>query len=98
MSSPFSKELKEKYDRNSLPVRKGDYVLVMRGSFKGVKGHITKVDLTEYKVYVEGVTVKKADGTDVERPLRASNLMITELDLEDKKRREILGRKVKEAV
>ncbi|MFH1403908.1 MAG: 50S ribosomal protein L24 [Candidatus Altiarchaeota archaeon] len=96
MSSPLSKELKEKYNRNSIPLRKGDSVKVMRGSFKGVNGQVTRVDLKKYKVYVEGVTMKKADGTDVEKSLNPSNVMITELFLEDKKRREILGRTAKE--
>jgi large subunit ribosomal protein L24 len=96
MSSPLSKELKKKYNRNSLPIRKGDSVKVMRGSFKGASGSITRVDLKKYKVYVEGVTIKKADGTDVEKPVHPSNIMLTELNLEDKKRREVLGRNVKE--
>lgn len=97
MHSMLSPELKKKYNRNSIQVRKGDMVKVLRGGFKGISGQVTGVNLKSSKVYVQGVTLKKADGTDVERPLHPSNLMITEVFDEDKIRREILGRNVKEA-
>ncbi|MFC2162451.1 50S ribosomal protein L24 [Candidatus Altiarchaeota archaeon] len=97
MSSALSQELKEKYHRQSIPIRKGDTVTVMRGQFKGVTGVITRIDRGKYRVYMEGVTSKKADGTDVERSIHTSNLKITDLNLDDKKRREALGRKVTEA-
>ncbi|MBI2545172.1 MAG: 50S ribosomal protein L24 [Candidatus Aenigmarchaeota archaeon] len=38
LSSHLSKELKAKYTRRSLAVRKGDEVHVMRGKFKGKTG------------------------------------------------------------
>ena len=97
MHSMLSKDLKKKYNRNSAQVRKGDMVKVLRGGFTGTTGQVTAVRLKESKVYIQGVTVKKADGTDVERPVHPSNLMITELFEEDKKRRQILSRNIKEA-
>merc|ERR1712086_492040 len=49
MSAPLSKELKTKYDCKSLPVRKGDTVLIKCGSKEGgVKGKTGKV-LTVYR-------------------------------------------------
>ena len=92
MSAALSKELKEKYSRNALPVRKGDTVEVMRGSMKGHKGKVMRVDTKTYKIFVEGVVSKKADGTDVERPIPTSNVRITELHEEDKERREVFAR------
>lgn len=86
-------KLREKYKRRNLPLRKGDGVKVMRGSFKGVSGEVTRVDLKKSKVYVEGVTATKIDGTQVPRPVAASNLIITELNLEDEMRRKALERK-----
>ena len=42
MSAMLSKELKEKYNKNSLPVRKGDVVKILRGNFKGIEGEVSK--------------------------------------------------------
>ncbi len=66
----------------------GDTVEVQRGDFAGTEGEVTNVDLREASVYVEDVTVDAADGEDVPRPLDASNLVVTELDLEDDVRAE----------
>ncbi|MFH1836000.1 MAG: 50S ribosomal protein L24 [Methanobacteriota archaeon] len=93
-SAHMSTELLGKYGRRSLPVRKGDTVLVKRGESKGLSGEVTRVNPKIGKVYVEGLTVKKMDGTDVEKPLHASNLEITDLHLEDRERREVLEKKI----
>lgn len=93
-SSHMSQELIGKYKRRELPVRKGDVVSVLRGEFKGSSGEVIRVDYASGCVFIEGLTVKKADGTDVERPIHASNLSITELYLEDRERRDILERKI----
>ncbi|MFH0861644.1 MAG: 50S ribosomal protein L24 [Candidatus Altiarchaeota archaeon] len=96
MSATFSKELKEKYKRGSFPVRKGDTVKIMRGSFKGHSGEIMSVDMKKYKIYVNGVTAKKSDGTEVERPMHPSNVMLTAVHEEDKKRRALLSKKTED--
>lgn len=92
VSALLSKELREKYGRRSLPVRKGDKVKIMRGDSKAASGEVTRVDLKFCRIYVEGVTVKKADGTAVERALDSSNVQLVDLSLEDKKRRGVLER------
>jgi len=97
VASTLSEELRAKYGRRSLSVRKGDKVKIMRGDFKGASGEVTKVTLRSYKINVDGVNVKKADGTDVPKPLHPSNVMITGLYLEDKERRDLLDRKAKKA-
>lgn len=96
VNSSLTKELRKKYGRRNIQVRKGDKVRVMRGEFKGDTGEVIRVSLKDYKVYVEGVTIKKADGTDIERSLDPSNLMIMELFTEDKERRDLLARNVEE--
>ena len=93
MSAPLSPELREKYGVRSLPVRKGDKVRIMRGDFKGHEGKVVKVDLRRLRIYVDGVTIKKADGTPVFRPIHPSKVMIIELNLEDPWRRKILERR-----
>ena len=96
LSANLSPELRSKYFVRSLPVRKGDTVRVMRGAYKGVEGKVRRVDLKKLRVYIEGVTVEKADGTTVHVPIHPSNLMITKLDLSDKWRAKRLEQIVEE--
>lgn len=95
LSSHLSKELREKYKRRSLPVRKNDEVEVMRGEFKKKRGKISRVDLKKYKVYVEGMTIKRTDGTERQVAFHPSNLKIINLNLDDKRRVKTLERKMK---
>ena len=97
LSAHLSKELRDKYHRRSFPVRKGDEVQIMRGKFKGKKGKVVKVDYKKYRIYIEGITIKKADGTERLFPIHPSNTMIVSLDLSDKKRVEALEKKLKAA-
>ena len=92
MSAHLAPELREQYKRRSFPVRVGDKVKIMRGEFKGVEGKVTKVDRENQVVFVENVTVKKTDGTNVNRPIHVSNVMITELNLDDPYRKQALVR------
>ena len=71
----------------AIPVRKGDSVRVMRGSFRGREGKVVSVDRTNGSVVVEGITIEKTDEKKVARPIHASNLMITKLDDTDAWRR-----------
>lgn len=96
MSSSLSPELRKKYNRRNMTARKGDTVKIMRGDFKGVSGEVTRVSLNDLKIYVEGVTGKKSDGTDVEKALDPSNVQITDLIVEDKKRKKIIERNISE--
>lgn len=91
MAAHLSKELREKYKLRSLPVRKGDKVKVMRGQFKGVIGSVERVDLKNYRVYLDNVWIRKKDGSKVKYPIHPSNLMIVELNLSDKRRLAKLG-------
>ncbi|MBM3303939.1 MAG: 50S ribosomal protein L24 [Candidatus Aenigmarchaeota archaeon] len=93
MSVRLSKELKGQLGKRSLPVRKGDEVRVMSGSGRKTTGAVSRVDLSSLKVYAEGITVKKVDGSEVQRALEPSNLMITKLNMDDKMRRKQLERK-----
>jgi len=86
LSMNLSKELRKKYKKRNLPARKNDVVLIMRGKFKGKKGKILSVNLKKLKVIVEGIQVKKQDGSKVNVALIPSKLQIIELNLEDKKR------------
>ncbi len=86
LSSNISKELRKKYGKKSIPLRKNDIVKIMRGKFKKKKGKIIMVNLKKQWAYIEGIQKSKKDGSKVNIPLNASNLQIQELNLEDKKR------------
>jgi large subunit ribosomal protein L24 len=86
LNTNLSKELRKKYGKRSLPLRKGDEVLVMRGGFSKKKGKILEVNLKRLRVTVESLTRKKIDGTKVNVYLNPSNLQIQSLNLEDNKR------------
>ncbi|MFZ8794188.1 MAG: 50S ribosomal protein L24 [Acidilobaceae archaeon] len=93
MTAPLSEELREKYGVKRLPVRKGDKVRIVRGDFKGHEGTVVKVDLRRLRVYVDGVTVKRQDGTPRFVPIHPSKVVIVALDLKDKWRRAIIERR-----
>jgi len=92
MSATLSSELKNKHNKNSLPVRVDDTVKVMRGNYKGTEGKVVAVNYKKYTIAIEGVISTKADGTEMPRPVHPSNVMITKLNLGDAERENILRR------
>ncbi|MBN1432256.1 MAG: 50S ribosomal protein L24 [Methanomicrobiaceae archaeon] len=90
LNAILSSDLNEKYGKKSCRIVVGDTVRVMRGDFRGEEGVIDGVDTEKGTVIVHGVSVTKVDGTEVPRPVYASNVMITKLKLEDKLREERL--------
>lgn len=84
--SPLSEELREEYDQRSVRVNAGDTVEVLRGDFAGEEAEVVNVDLRKAIIHVEDVTLEKADGEEVPRPLDASNVRVTDLDLSDDRR------------
>ncbi|KAK1247060.1 hypothetical protein MKX08_000862 [Trichoderma sp. CBMAI-0020] len=91
MSAPLSKELREKYNVRSIPIRKDDEVTIVRGSNKGREGKVTSVYRLKYVIHVERVTRDKASGQSVPLGIHPSNVVITKLKL-DKDRESILAR------
>ncbi len=93
LSAPLSSELKSRYGTKTIPVRTGDNVRILRGDRKGLEGKISKVDRKNFRIFVEGVTRGKADGTTMQIPIHPSKVEIIKLTLDDKWRKEILKRK-----
>ena len=91
--SMLSDELKKKHNKNNLRVIKGDRVKILRGQFKGKSGKVENVNIKTKKLYIENIELQKKDGTKTQYPIHHSNVMITELNLKDKKRSEIIKRK-----
>jgi large subunit ribosomal protein L24 len=90
LNAPLSDTLREKYKRKTLRVVKGDTVKVTRGDFAGDEGLVDAVDTKTARLVVHGVSSNKADGTEVPRAIAASNVEITRLNLNDKRREEKL--------
>ena len=92
-SAKLSPELAEEYDVRSIPVREGDTVIVMRGTFRDVEGKVTRVHRKKTSIFVEGITKEKADGNTIFVPLHPSKVRITKLNLDDDWRKDILARR-----
>jgi large subunit ribosomal protein L24 len=95
VSVNLSKELRKKYQKRNIPVKKGDKVKILRGKYKLKQGKIIGVKLKISKVTIEGIQVKKQDGSKVDVKLQPSNLQIIELNLEDQKRKAALEKNLK---
>ncbi len=86
LSAHLSKDLRDKYSRRAVPLRKKDKVKVLRGQFKGVIGEVERIDRKNNRVFVKGAEVKKKDGTKLSSGINPSNIIILSLNLDDKKR------------
>jgi large subunit ribosomal protein L24 len=96
-SAHLSKELRTKHGRRSIEARKGDKAKVMRGQYKGRENKIERVDIKKIKIYITGIETTKKDGSKSLYPIDPTNIMITELNLEDKKRKATLSKAKEEA-
>jgi len=96
MSSHLEENLLLKYDTRAMPVIKGDTVKVMRGSFRGHEDKVAKVDVKKNFIEIEGITMAKADGNKIAKPIHPSNVLITKLNLTDKWRRKKLEKGLSE--
>lgn len=93
MAAPLSSELAASRGAKTLPVRKGDTVRIVRGDNKGFEGKVSRVDLKAYRIYMEGLTREKVDGTNIFLAIHPSKVELRNLNLDDKWRKDILGRK-----
>ncbi|MAG38736.1 50S ribosomal protein L24 [Candidatus Woesearchaeota archaeon] len=82
----LSKELRNKYNKRSLRLRVGDKVKVLKGGFKGEEQKVDKINLKKAKVYLEKLEKSKKEGSKSSIAFQPSNLMILNLNLDDKKR------------
>jgi large subunit ribosomal protein L24 len=86
VSANLAKNLREKHHKRSVPIRKGDSVEIMRGTYKGKSGKVDEVDIKNNRIFVKGVDFIKKDGSKVRFPLSPSNLQITSLVADDNRR------------
>lgn len=95
MTALLSHALREKYGIKRLPVHRDDKVIVYKNVSKDaeIKGKVIRVLPQRYAVHIEGHSKEKADGTIVSFPVHPSNIVITSLNLRDKRRRAIIQRR-----
>jgi large subunit ribosomal protein L24 len=62
----------------------------MRGDFTGIEGKVNRVDKDRGRLFVEGLTREKASGTSALLTVHSSKVMITNLNLSDKWRVDVL--------
>ena len=94
----LSKDLRKKYGSRSVLLRKGDTVTVLRGQYKKKKGKVSRTSIQKGRVFIEGIENLKKDGNKTLVAFQPSNLMITDLELSDKRRKKKLDRKTGEEV
>merc|ERR1711902_43038 len=95
MSAPLSKELRQKYNVRSMPIRKDDEVQVVRGQYKGQQvGKVVQCYRKKFVVYIERIQREKASGASVYVGIHPSKVCIVKLKM-DKGRKEILERRAK---
>ena len=96
MSANLSKELQARHGVRSMPIRKDDEVLVVRGIYKSREGKVTTCFRKKMVVHVERITREKMSGQQVPVGIQASNLVITKLKM-DKDRKAKLEAKAKKS-
>jgi len=82
----LSKELRKELGLRSITVRKGDSVKIVRGEHKKFSGKVSGIDRKKFKVFIEGLKVKKSDGTEKPLGVQASNLLVVDVYRDDEKR------------
>ncbi|CAN0358503.1 unnamed protein product [Ascophyllum nodosum] len=92
MSAGLSKDLFEKHNVRSLPIRKGDEVMVVRGAFKNREGKVETCYRRKFVIHIERITREKANGNTVHVGIHPSKVQITKLKM-DKDRKAVLERR-----
>jgi len=93
MSAPLSKELVQKYNVKSMPVRKDDEVQVVRGHYKGQQvGKVIQVYRRKWVIHIERIQRDKANGATVYVGIDPSKVVVVKLKM-NKDRKKILERR-----
>jgi large subunit ribosomal protein L24 len=93
VSAPLSPSLRAEHGTRSMRVVVDDTVSITKGDRKLSEGRVLRVNMEKLKIYIEGVTRTRQDGSTVQIPIRAENVIITRLNLNDPKRKALLERK-----
>ncbi|MEM4460687.1 MAG: 50S ribosomal protein L24 [Nanopusillaceae archaeon] len=97
MCSTLSEKIRKIVGIKSFPIRVGDYVKILRGKFRDLEGFVIKIDAKRYRVFIDKAKYLNKAGKEVYYPIHHSKIEILKLNLLDKKRIEILNRKVRDS-
>src|SRR2546427_3210347 len=84
LAARLSDDLTKNHKVRRLPVRTGDSVRVMRGDFAGLEGKVQRVDYSNGRIFVEGMSREKSAGVASQLPVHVTKVRITNLNLSDK--------------
>mmetsp|Transcript_10472 Transcript_10472/g.23362 ORF Transcript_10472/g.23362 Transcript_10472/m.23362 type:complete len:118 (+) Transcript_10472:614-967(+) len=90
MSSPTSKNLKIKYEIKRIPIRRGDYVIILRGNQKGKLGKITQCSRRNFFIFVENVIGVKTSNMNYFIQINPSNVLVSKINLTDTRKEKFL--------
>jgi large subunit ribosomal protein L24 len=90
LRSPLSRALREKYGRRNVRVIAGDTIKVMRGEYSGIEGKVEKVNMKRGSLAIEGIQREKVRGGNVKVEINSTNVVVTDLDLDDKLRQALI--------
>ena len=85
-------DLIHQYNCRSIPIVKGDMVRILRGDeeIMGKEATVTKIFSRDMVIGLDGINIKKADGSEITRKIAPSNVLIIKLNLSDPKRKKKL--------
>ncbi|CAG8496555.1 65_t:CDS:2 [Rhizophagus irregularis] len=75
MSAALSKELRDKYNTRSIPIRKDDEVRIVRGTFKGRDGKVLRVYRKRWVIHIDRISKEKISGNTVPVGIHPSNVV-----------------------
>ena len=79
MSASLSKDLRKKHGIRSVPIRKDDEVVVVRGTNKGHKGKVIQVQRRKFAIHIDKLTKNKANGAPYQLPIHPSKVSVIKM-------------------
>lgn len=90
----LSKELKKKLNtrKRAIAVREGDKVKVIKGDYASKEARVAKVDLSDGRIYLEGIVARTARGTEKLKSIAPASVILLDGNFTDKARKAIIER------
>merc|ERR1711955_22819 len=83
MSAPLSKDLRQKHNVRSMPIRKDDEVQVVRGHYKSQQvGKVVQVYRKKFVIHIERIQKEKANGASVHVGIHPSKVVLIKLKMD----------------
>lgn len=91
MSCRLAKDLRQKYNVRSLPIRKNDEVKILKGKAKNKTGKVVQVYRKKWCIHVDKVNRDKQNGQSVFIPIKPAYCVIEKVHL-NKDRKTLLDK------